>query len=137
MPRMAQATEHIHAFVKGHSMNKRTALAVTTAAATVATLGFTATTASAATNESNAKSIISSWPATGTGGLILRDSSGNDTGSGIGEKQDFEFSGCGPKGSGLIKVVQVKRGGGGGWGSSYSGFVKQKYTQLPSMFPCN
>lgn len=121
-------------------MNKRTALtAVATTAATVTLVGFTATAATAAPvhNTKATKSMINSWPASGTGGLILRDSNGNDTGSGIGEQQNFDFDSCGPKSSGLIKVVQVKRGGGGGWGSSYEGFVKQKYTQLPSMFPCN
>lgn len=115
---------------------KRLALTLAaTTAATLTTFGMTSATASAATP--TVKSSISSWPALGTGGLILRDSNGNNLGSGIGENQDFSFTGCGPQGSGLIKVVQVKRGGGGGWGSLYSGYVKKQYTQAPSLFPCN
>lgn len=80
---------------------------------------------------------MTSGPAPGTGGLILRNSAGADLGSGIGENQNFKFVTCGPSGSGLIKVVQLKRNGGGGWGNLYKGYVKQAYTQIPSMFPCN
>lgn len=77
---------------------------------------------------------ITSWPAVGTGGLILRDENGNDLGSGIGEGQDFEFIECGPAGSGLIMVNQLTRGSGGGWGSLYSGYVKAEWTMMPSQF---
>jgi hypothetical protein len=120
----------------------RSAKILATLATSTALVTLTATTASAApaTKSLTAKEAgtsISSFPASGTGGLILRDINGRDLGSGIGESQDFGFNGCGPKGSGLIRVVQLKRNGGGGWGSLYSGFVKQRYTQLPSMFPCN
>lgn len=117
---------------------KRLALAVTATSVAAATaLGMTATTASA--NTPATKTTLSSWPGIGTGGLIIRDVNGNDLGSGIGEAQYFKFIACGPKNSGLIQVVQELRGnkGGGGWGSLYSGYVKQKYTQAPSMFPCN
>lgn len=78
-----------------------------------------------------------SFPASGTGGLIIRDVHGNDLGSGIGEQQAFQFLECGPAGSGLVKVHQLTRGGGGGWGNLYGGYVRHQYTQLPSMFPCD
>jgi hypothetical protein len=77
---------------------------------------------------------ITSWPAVGTGGLILRDEQGNDLGSGIGEGQTFEFLECGPPGSGLILVSQITRGEGGGWGDLYSGYVKARWTMVPSQF---
>lgn len=77
---------------------------------------------------------IVSWPAVGTGGLILRDKYGNDLGSGIGEKQDFAFLSCGGDGSGLVKVRQLTRGTGGGWGDLYEGYVKTKWTMAPVLF---
>lgn len=122
-------------------MNRSTTIIATLATSTVLLVGG-ATSASATPNiqsitAKQAGTAISSFPASGTGGLIIRDANGTDLGSGIGENQDFGFNGCGPKGSGLIKVVQLKRGTGGGWGKLYAGYVKQKYTQLPSMFPCN
>jgi len=120
---------------------KRMPAIVGTLATATALVTLTATNASASQVKSiSAKAAgtsITSFPASGTGGLILRDVNGRDTGSGIGESQDFGFNGCGPKGSGLIRVIQLKRGGGGGWGSAYAGFVKKQYTQAPSMFPCN
>lgn len=76
-------------------------------------------------------------PAPGTGGLILRDSSGKDLGSGIGEGQNFKFVKCGPANSGLVYVQQTTRGTGGGWGNKYSGYVKQEFTSNPSAFTCN
>lgn len=120
----------------------RSAAIIGTLAASTALVTLTATSASAAPvsqsiTAKEAGTIISSFPASGTGGLILRDINGRDLGSGIGENQHFGFNGCGPEGSGLIKVIQTKRGTGGGWGNLYAGFVKQKYTQAPSMFPCN
>lgn len=100
-------------------------------AATLTGIGLVATAgpASAAT--------LTSWPATGTGGLNIRNSSGVYLGSGIGEGQTFKFVHCGPKGSGLIYVHQLTKGHGGGWGSLYKGYVKQRWTQMPSMFDCN
>ena len=87
---------------------------------------------------SPATGTITSWPAVGTGGLILRDENGNDLGSGIGEGQDFEFIQCGPEGSGLVKVNQLTRGSGGGWGDLYSGYVKAEWTMAPGQFNfCN
>jgi hypothetical protein len=83
---------------------------------------------------SPATGTITSWPAVGTGGLILRDENGNDLGSGIGEGQDFEFIQCGPEGSGLVKVNQLTRGSGGGWGDLYSGYVKAEWTMAPGQF---
>lgn len=77
---------------------------------------------------------FTSWPAPGTGGLILRDEHGNDLGSGIGEQQDFRLIECGPENSGLIRVEQLTRGGGGGWGTLYEGYVKVEWTMVPSMF---
>jgi len=68
-------------------------------------------------------------PKPGTGGLILRDDEGNDTGSGIGEDQIFDILECGPKGSGLVLVNQTTRGHGGGWGTQYGGMVKWKYVE--------
>lgn len=121
---------------------KRSTKIASTALSAAAMIALTATSANAAPavkslTAKEARVSITSWPAIGTGGLILREINGRDKGSGIGEEQTFGFNGCGPKGSGLIKVVQLTRGKGGGWGSEYAGFVKQKYTQLPSMFPCN
>lgn len=79
-------------------------------------------------------------PAKGTGGLVLRDVNGRDTGSGIGQKQTFQFMSCGPKGSGLIYVMQLDRRGGwgvgGGWGDLYGGYVKKAYTAHPGAYPC-
>lgn len=120
-------------------MNRSAAILATLATST-ALVTLTATTASATEKPGSSKAddaVISSTPHEGTGGLILRDINGRDLGSGIGENQYFGFTSCGPKGSGLIKVVQITRGKGGGWGSLYEGYVKQRYTQLPSMFPCN
>lgn len=80
-------------------------------------------------------------PAKGTGGLVIRDENGVNTGSGIGEGQSFIFIKCGPKGSGLIDVFQLDsaddEGITGGWGTLYTGFVKKKFTQNPSAYPCN
>jgi hypothetical protein len=101
---------------------------------TAAALTATAVIASPAT--ANA-STTTSWPANGTGGLNIRNSAGTYLGSGIGEDQTFQFLHCGPSGSGLIYIRQLTRGHGGGWGSLYKGYVKQRWTQLPSMFPCN
>lgn len=75
-----------------------------------------------------------SGPAPRTGGLILRDAEGRDLGSGIGEGQQFKFTGCGPTGSGLIRVRQTTRGNGGGWGTLYSGYVKKRWTMAPQMW---
>lgn len=116
-------------------MNRTTKAAITSAA-TLALIGGTAT-AATATAPSAVQSTITSWPASGTGGLILRDIKGKDLGSGIGEKQSFEFVNCGPTGSGLIRVRQLTRGEGGGWGDLYEGHVRAKFTQLPDMFPCS
>lgn len=80
---------------------------------------------------------ITSWPASGTGGLNIRNEYGAYLGSGIGESQTFEFIKCGPSGSGLIYVKQLTRGEGGGWGALYKGYVNQRWTQIPGMFPCN
>lgn len=77
---------------------------------------------------------ITSHPAQGTGGLILRDEHGNDLGSGIGEGQQFRFAECGPDGSGLIYVNQTVQGRGGGWGTLYEGYVKAEWTSIPSHF---
>ena len=71
-------------------------------------------------------------PKKGTGGLIIRDDEGVDTGSGIGENQLFDILECGPKGSGLVLVVQTTRGHGGGWGMDYAGYVKWKYVDTNS-----
>ena len=110
---------------------------ITTAAVTIAVTAAGTTAATASGNlPPNRSASYHSAPAPGTGGLILRDIRGNDLGSGIGEKQGFDFIACGPKGSGLIKVNQYTRGNGGGWGNLYTGYVKQRYTQIPSMFPC-
>lgn len=124
-------------------MNTATKALVGAALTTAMTVGLTAATTASASAATGSGTVIksgTSWPASGTGGLILRDRYGNNTGSGIGENQDFKFRWCGPKGSGLIFVTQLKRGneGGGGWGSAYSGYVKKQYTQLPSMWSfCN
>lgn len=64
-------------------------------------------------------------PAAGTGGLIIRNSSGHDLGSGIGEGQTFRILNSGP--GGLVKVEQVSRGTGGGWGAQYTGYVLSQY----------
>lgn len=118
-------------------MNKatRTAVALPIAATAVAAFGLaTAPTATAAQGLPDDIGGITSWPEVGTGGLILRDAQGNNLGSGIGEKQDFEFVECGPAGSGLIKVNQLTRGTGGGWGDLYEGYVKARWAMMPSMF---
>lgn len=114
-------------------MNRTTAI-VTTLATTTALVGLTATTATATPNAPH--TTVTSWPASGTGGLILRDIKGKDLGSGIGERQSFEFVNCGPKNSGLIRVRQITRGEGGGWGDLYEGHVRAKFTQSPAMYPC-
>lgn len=113
----------------------RISLALAATAAVTATTTAVAAAAPVKTTKSAANSIFSG-PAQGTGGLILRNANGTDLGSGIGEGQGFYFLSCGPKGSGLIKVRQHTRGTGGGWGNLYTGYVKQRYTQIPSMFPC-
>lgn len=69
-------------------------------------------------------------PQPGTGGLILRDDEGRDTGSGIGERQIFDILECGPRGSGLVLVNQDTSIHGGGWGTQYTGYVKWKYVQV-------
>lgn len=77
-----------------------------------------------------------SGPAPGTGGLIFRDKDGRDLGSGMGENDRFEWNGkkaVTADGTKLIYVKQVTHGHGG-WGSLYSGWVRQKFTQIPSMF---
>lgn len=112
----------------------RSAAVITTLATTITLIGVTTTAASADAKNTGSTTAISSWPAEGTGGLILRDINGRDLGSGIGEHQDFGFNGCGPEGSGLIRVIQLKRGGGGGWGPLYSGYVKKRWTQAPQLF---
>lgn len=115
--------------------------AATTLVATVTLVGVSATAVSATEKDTpRIEEIgpIASFPAEGTGGLILRDINGRDLGSGIGEDQDFGFEACGPKGSGLIRVVQLKRGSGGGWGSLYAGYVKAEFSQAPQLFEkCN
>ena len=68
-------------------------------------------------------------PQRGTGGLIIRDEDGRDTGSGIGEGQVFDILECGPKGSGLVLVNQDTSVHGGGWGTLYTGYVKWKYVE--------
>lgn len=78
--------------------------------------------------------------AAGTGGLVFRDEDGNDLGSGMGEGQQFIFTDCGPKGSGLINVYQLDKaedGKPGGWGALYAGYVKKAYTDNASTYPCN
>lgn len=79
--------------------------------------------------------------AKGTGGLVFRDEQGNDLGSGIGENQSFIFVNCGPENSGLISVYQMDTASddniGGGWGGLYTGYVKKKFTENPSDYPCN
>ena len=69
-------------------------------------------------------------PEKGTGGLVIRDEEGRDTGSGIGEKQVFDMLECGPEGSGLVLVVQDTSVHGGGWGTQYTGYVKWKYVSF-------
>lgn len=81
--------------------------------------------------------ILTHTPAPGTGGLVLRNAKGRDLGSGIGQKQRFQFMYCGPKDSGLIYVNQVDRKTTGGWGGLYAGYVKKKYTSSPASYPCN
>lgn len=113
---------------------------VTVVAVTATALGTVLTVAPAASAQSTlrdpqaVRGSITSWPAQGTGGLILRDRHGNDLGSGIGEGQDFEFTACGDEGSGLVKVRQLTRGTGGGWGSLYDGYVKIEWTSAPVLF---
>lgn len=119
-------------------MNRKLALTGASLVAAFTTLAFGSTAyADSGTGSAMDKDIAHyvSGPAPGTGGLILRDINGRDLGSGIGEMQDFVFESCGP--NGLIEVTQLRRGGGGGWGSLYRGYVRKAYTQIPSMFPCN
>lgn len=118
----------------------RTTKTIATLGTTAALVGVTATVATAAPNTETTNTAphttVTSWPASNTGGLILRDTDGNDLGSGIGEQQSFEFVNCGPDGSGLIRVRQITRGEGGGWGHLYEGHVKADFTQRPDMYPC-
>ncbi|MFI1169197.1 hypothetical protein ACH4UM_37960 [Streptomyces sp. NPDC020801] len=104
--------------------------AVTTTAALV-TLG----TATSAAAETTYPAEYFGTPQAGTGGLILRTGSGAPTDSGIGEGTRFEFLGQCVRVNGvdLIKVHQVEPGG---WGSSYSGFVRRQYANLPPNLPC-
>lgn len=76
-----------------------------------------------------------SSPAAGTGGLIFRDQNGNDLGSGLGERDQFEWHGDKRVVDGTVLIfVKQMTTGGGGWGSLYSGWVKAEFTQAPSIF---
>ncbi|MEW1616498.1 hypothetical protein [Streptomyces sp. NPDC088744] len=112
------------------------AAAAIAATATLATIGTTAT-ASAAEKSSVSYSDTTYYgtPKSGTGGLILRDSRGNATSSGIGEGTRFQFLGTCARanGVGLVKVRQIERGG---WGSSYTGYVRRAFANLPPSLPC-
>lgn len=112
------------------------AAAAIAATATLATIGATAT-ASAAEKSSVSYSDTQYFgtPKSGTGGLILRDSRGNNTGSGIGEGTRFEFAGSCAVANG-VRLVKVHQLGHGGWGSSYTGYVRRVYANLPPNLPC-
>lgn len=112
----------------------KVALVTGTAAGTVLSFALPANAVESTSVSRTTDAHITSWPAPGTGGLILRDKHGNDLGSGIGEGQDFEFTMCGEKGSGLVKIRQLTRGTGGGWGNLYEGYVKIRWTSAPVMF---
>jgi hypothetical protein len=117
-------------------VNKRRAAIVAAVAATVslATLGTTTSAVAAEKSASYADAYYGS-PKRGTGGLILRDSRGNNTGSGIGEGTRFQFLGSCVRANGvsLIKVHQI---GHGGWGPSYTGYVRRAFANLPPSLPC-
>lgn len=115
-------------------MNNRARLAITASTVVLAGASVAVIPTSASAQPRTSSDSLITWPASGTGGLILRDKKGHDLGSGIGENQNFEFNECGPKGSGLIYVEQLKWGSGGGWGDLYTGYVKIKYTKKPGMF---
>lgn len=118
-------------------MSKRIAAAVaaTITLATVATLGV-ATNASAATPAAyTAGATYYGTAQTGTGGLIFRDAWGNPTASGIAEGTRFTISGTCVRAQGveLLKVHQIEPGG---WGSSYTGYVRRAYANVPPSLPC-
>lgn len=119
---------------KENFVKRRFITVLATAATAAGTVLVVAPSASASDEVIPSTGVVTSWPAGGTGGLILRDERGNDLGSGIGEGQDFEFVECGPAGSGLIRVNQLTRGEGGGWGPLYEGYVKIEWTMRPSQF---
>lgn len=113
-------------------MNTRlaAALAAATATAALITVG-TATSAAANTYADE----YYGTPKSGTGGLILRTVNGAPTNSGISEGTRFEFLGRCVRAGGvdLIKVHQTEPGG---WGPSYTGFVRRAFANVPPNMPC-
>jgi hypothetical protein len=108
------------------------AVAAVTTTAALATLG-TATSAAAETIPYSAEYFGTAR--TGTGGLILRTKYGTATNSGIGEGTRFQFLGQCVRANGvdLIKVHQTEAGG---WGPSYTGYVRRQFANVPPNLPC-
>ncbi|MGW2748458.1 hypothetical protein [Streptomyces sp. NPDC001450] len=114
-------------------MNKRMAAAVAavTTTAALATLG-TATGAAADTTYS---AEYFGTPKTGTGGLILRTKYGTPTNSGIGEGTRFQFLGQCVHANG-IDLIKIRQTEPGGWGPSYTGYIRRQFANVPPNLPC-
>ncbi|MEU3902039.1 hypothetical protein [Streptomyces sp. NPDC045251] len=118
-------------------MRKRliTAAATTAALAALTTVGIATTASASAPAAYSAGTTYYGSAKAGTGGLILRDKWGNPTASGISEGTRFTIATTcvRTRGVDLIKVHQIEPGG---WGSSYTGYVKRQYANVPPSLPC-
>ncbi|MFD7954342.1 hypothetical protein ACFV4X_12690 [Streptomyces ardesiacus] len=115
-------------------MIKRLAAAFAAATATAALITVGTATSAAANTSAYADEYFGT-PKSGTGGLILRTVNGAPTNSGISEGTRFEFLGRCVRAGGvdLIKVHQTEPGG---WGLSYTGYVRRAFANVPPNMPC-
>jgi hypothetical protein len=108
------------------------AIAAVTTTAALVTLG-TATSAAAETTTYPAEYF--GTPKVGTGGLILRTEDGAPTTSGISEGTHFEFLGQCARASG-VDLIKVRQTEPGGWGPTYTGYVRREFANVPPNLPC-
>lgn len=70
-------------------------------------------------------------------GVDFRDDNGRRTGSGLSNRDQFQYLGATKTGDGedgaLVKVRQITQGVGG-WGDLYEGWIPVKYTARPDIF---
>jgi hypothetical protein len=70
-------------------------------------------------------------------GVDFRNANGKRTGSGLSNKDQFQWTGRTMEGQGrdglLIEVKQITEDRGG-WGPLYMGWIPVKYTQAPGLF---
>ncbi|OIK08210.1 hypothetical protein [Streptomyces monashensis] len=108
-----------------------TAFAATTAAAALVTLG----TATSAAADTTYPAEYFGTPKAGTGGLILRAEDGAPTNSGISEGTHFEFLGQCVRVNG-VDLIEVHQSEPGGWGPSYTGYIRRQFADIPPNLPC-